>query len=570
MSSPGGSQSTLSRNTLRPPLQPRLDRDDGEGGAGKGLGDDSVEGASCLRGAPPPAGMAEHEDPKLSESPEAGWTPFASSPPVPKSRLRVSRPTESPGTPEPLAPGASGVDRRTGPPSPRDTLLSALKGIGRRIGVPPPGRRAAPAGLPPLDDVEAAVDAAGAEATEYLSQSPSDLDLCTFFAQDTLGTQLESERPSPTQAGYLEQLRDPRGPSAYVGAGMRDVVVANAHRPDGQPIGQDPQATYPGTQHVYSPSVMLEAGVQNLGGVPLRTATAPVSDLGYYGIIDEQISKPGLQVGCQFAAHHGNYDPRPPQGQLMLRTAQTYARSGYARSVSMPHQTARATLKSEPKRGSPSTAKVPAAKNAKAKSTSSRFRGVTQHRRTGRWEAHVWVEGKQVYLGGFDDEERAGRAYDLVAIRCRGSRAVINFDIEEYAGVIPELTRMQMSELVQLLRRRSKGFSRGRSQCRGVTKHKCGKWEARLGNKGGRKYQYLGLFEKESDAARAHDRAAVLSNGVAAMTNYDISNYAAELHVHWRDNHVSGEDPGAPESSFWAAYDALHRGLSGCGHAPLS
>jgi len=33
---------------------------------------------------------------------------------------------------------------------------------------------------------------------------------------------------------------------------------------------------------------------------------------------------------------------------------------------------------------------------------SSRFRGVTKHRRSGRYEAHVWVRetGKQVYLGG--------------------------------------------------------------------------------------------------------------------------------------------------------------------------
>jgi hypothetical protein len=40
-----------------------------------------------------------------------------------------------------------------------------------------------------------------------------------------------------------------------------------------------------------------------------------------------------------------------------------------------------------------------------------RYRGVTQHRRTGRWEAHVWDGGKQTYLGGFDSEANAGRAY---------------------------------------------------------------------------------------------------------------------------------------------------------------
>ena len=51
--------------------------------------------------------------------------------------------------------------------------------------------------------------------------------------------------------------------------------------------------------------------------------------------------------------------------------------------------------------------------------SSSRYRGVTQHRRTKRWEAHVWDKGKQVYLGGFESEHRAGRAYDVVVLKTR-------------------------------------------------------------------------------------------------------------------------------------------------------
>lgn len=31
-------------------------------------------------------------------------------------------------------------------------------------------------------------------------------------------------------------------------------------------------------------------------------------------------------------------------------------------------------------------------------------------RRTKRWEAHIWDDKKQVYLGGFDVEEHAGAA----------------------------------------------------------------------------------------------------------------------------------------------------------------
>merc|ERR1719174_729543 len=46
----------------------------------------------------------------------------------------------------------------------------------------------------------------------------------------------------------------------------------------------------------------------------------------------------------------------------------------------------------------------------------ARFRGITYHKRTGRYEAHLWEAGKQIYLGGFSSEERAATAYDLMAL----------------------------------------------------------------------------------------------------------------------------------------------------------
>ena len=47
----------------------------------------------------------------------------------------------------------------------------------------------------------------------------------------------------------------------------------------------------------------------------------------------------------------------------------------------------------------------------------------TMRRRTKRWEAHIWADKKQVYLGGFVNEARAGAAHDVMAIKCRGRRA---------------------------------------------------------------------------------------------------------------------------------------------------
>ena len=55
-------------------------------------------------------------------------------------------------------------------------------------------------------------------------------------------------------------------------------------------------------------------------------------------------------------------------------------------------------------------------------------------RQTFRWEASLWLNGRQLYLGGFQTEEEAAHAYDLAALGCKGPTAEINFPVASYTA----------------------------------------------------------------------------------------------------------------------------------------
>ncbi|PQQ14785.1 AP2-like ethylene-responsive transcription factor [Prunus yedoensis var. nudiflora] len=90
---------------------------------------------------------------------------------------------------------------------------------------------------------------------------------------------------------------------------------------------------------------------------------------------------------------------------------------------------------------------------------SSIYRGVTRHRWTGRYEAHLW--DKSTWN---QNQNKKGK--------------------QDYTRDLEEMQNMSREEYLASLRRKSSGFSRGISKYRGLSS----RWEPSLGRMGGSEY----------------------------------------------------------------------------------
>ncbi|CAI9754747.1 unnamed protein product [Fraxinus pennsylvanica] len=178
---------------------------------------------------------------------------------------------------------------------------------------------------------------------------------------------------------------------------------------------------------------------------------------------------------------------------------------------------------------------------------SSIHRGVTRHRWTGRYEAHLWdkncwnkAQNKKGRQGAYDDEAAAAHAYDLAALKYWGPDTILNFPLLMYEKELTEMEGQSREEYIGSIRRKSSGFSRGVSKYRGVARHHHnGRWEARIGRVFGNKYLYLGTYATQEEAAVAYDMAAIEYRGLNAVTNFNLSRYIKWL----RPNNITKPNP---------------------------
>lgn len=150
--------------------------------------------------------------------------------------------------------------------------------------------------------------------------------------------------------------------------------------------------------------------------------------------IDNEYHMPGINTICQFAgctqsvrargfcaAHYGRLRET---GALWVRrrgkgtcTHEGCVRSVYARNLCTTHYNVFRRKNHE--------------KSILPSHNSSGYRGVSWDATAKRWSVYIRnPEGKQEFLGAFDDKETAGRAYDTAARKYKGDTAKLNFPDE--------------------------------------------------------------------------------------------------------------------------------------------
>lgn len=152
--------------------------------------------------------------------------------------------------------------------------------------------------------------------------------------------------------------------------------------------------------------------------------------------------------------------------------------------------------------------------------STSKYKGVSYDRSRNKWVAQARINGKNKFIGRFDNEDDAARAYNRVIKEYCGETAYLN-------NIGVDNNRKSDEKESTPIMQRTK--TNTKNKYRGVTKSYKEKWLSRMYIDG--KREYLGCFSTPVEAAKAYDKKAYELYGDKAILNFPelIGEYKREV-----------------------------------------
>ena len=148
---------------------------------------------------------------------------------------------------------------------------------------------------------------------------------------------------------------------------------------------------------------------------------------------------------------------------------------------------------------------------------SSKYAGVSYHKKKNKWRAEIRIDGKQRHIGLYEEEEKAAIDYARAVLKYKGQVELDKARERNDSGSIPAIN-IDLSDVPSLppIPKPEAQIKEGSSKYKGVSFHKTNnKWIAQIRIEG--KQKFIGYYENEEEAAVDYVRAVFKYQGQGAL-----------------------------------------------------